>query len=163
MNNTDESRVWLCPEGKKLDDEAILNWLNQAKLDKDNEYELIVGTDSHLHGREFRFISVVCLYKKGKGGYYYYTTSYQPRQNYKGNQKARMFHEVSLSVDLANWLLDTAEMIPSIHIDASPKGSGHFTAAFSDQLRGVVLSHGFECELKPTSWVANAVADKHSK
>lgn len=163
MSNENSERIWFSPEGKKLEDEAILAWIAKANADKDNEYELIVGTDSHLHGREFRFVTVVCLYKKGKGGYYHYTTSYQPRQNYKGNQQARMFQEVSLSVDLANWLLDTTGMIPAVHIDASPKGSGHFTAAFSEQLRGVVLSHGFDCELKPESWVANAVADKHTK
>ena len=163
MVDITSERTWFSPDGKKFDDKGILAWLQKANEDKDNEYELIVGTDSHLHGREFRFVSVVCLYKKGKGGYYYYATSYEPRANYKGNQKARMFNEVSLSVELSNWLLENAGMVPTIHIDASPKGSGHFTGAFSEQLKGYALASGFNCELKPESWVANAVADKHTK
>ena len=161
--NNEKARVWFSPEGKKLDDQSILSWLQTANSDKDNEYELIVGTDSHLHGREFRFVTVVCLYRKGKGGYYNYTTSYEPRSNYKGNQKARMFNEVSLSIDMSNWLLTTAEMIPTIHIDASPSDAGEFTSAFSDQLKGYALASGFDCELKPASFVANAIADKHTK
>lgn len=162
-NSIESERIWFTPEGKKVSDETILSWVKKSNEDKDKECKLIVGTDSHCHKREFRFVTVVCLYQVGRGGYYYYTNTYQDRKLYKGNQKARMMHEVSLSVETSNWLVDMTEMIPEIHIDASPEDAGHFTSDFSDQLKGYATSYGFLAEIKPESWVANAVADKHSK
>ena len=157
------TRYWLTAEGQKKDDKFVYDWVKAAAADKFNEYELIVGTDSHLHGREFRFITVICLYRKGKGGMYYYTTAFEPRDTFKSNRPGRMFFEVGLSIELANQLVDETGLIPVVHIDASPKEAGEFTSSFSDQLKGYVLSSGFEAVLKPQSFVANAVADRHTK
>lgn len=68
-----------------------------------------------------------------------------------------------MSIEVADFIVDKTGLIPEIHIDASPKGAGEFTSAFSDSLKGYAVSAGYECRLKPDSPIANAVADRHSK
>jgi predicted RNase H-related nuclease YkuK (DUF458 family) len=161
--NEKSNRIWFTAEGKPVSDEFILSWIKKSNEDKSKKYKLIVGTDSHRHKKEFKFVTVICLYQIGRGGCYYYTNTYQDQKMYKNNLKARMMHEVSLSVEISNWLVDKIEAIPEIHIDASPKDVGNFTSEFSDQLKSYATSYGFKAQIKPNSWVANTVANKHSK
>lgn len=166
-------RVWKNYDGNKFAESHVLDWVRKTQLDHEHEYQIIVGTDSHMQGRAFRFITVICVYRVGKGGNYFYLETYEPRENYiagnirgkkvKGNQKMRMFNEVEKSIEIAELLVDQTSVIPVVHIDASPSSGKEFTSAFSDQLKGYVTGQGFECVLKPDSFVANAVADKHTK
>lgn len=135
-------------------------------INPDYEWEIAIGTDSQIRGRYFRFISVICLYRKGKGGVYYYKTTSVPRRFFPvNNQKMRMFDEVGKSINLAleleSFLNGLAK--PIIHIDASIPKNGAFTSSFSEQLKGYVLASGYSCMLKPESYVANCIADRHSK
>lgn len=164
--------LWKNSEGKQFPQDHVFKWVSDTKLDRENEYQVIVGTDSHMHGRQFRFITVICVYRVGKGGNYYYLESYEPRERYvhgargkrvKGNQKLRMFNEVERSVSMAEELFEKTGLLPVVHIDASPAARKEFTSEFSDQLKGYVTGQGYECVLKPDSFVANAVADKHTK
>lgn len=165
--------LWTTPDGEKCSQSHVFDWVSKTKLDLENEHQVIVGTDSHMHGQHFRFISVVCVYKVGKGGYYYYLESYEPRDNYvqkglrgkkvKGNQKLRMFNEVARSCDVATSLWEETGVLPIVHIDASPSHKKEFTSEFSDQLKGYVDAHGFQCALKPVSWAASVVADRYTK
>lgn len=165
-------KKWKNSDGAKFTEEEVFNWVSASINNPEYECQVIVGTDSHMAGRSFRFITVVCVYKVGKGGNYYYYEDYEPRENYlqgqkgrkvKGNQKLRMFNEVERSIAIADRLLEICEVVPVIHIDASPAGRHEFTSEFSDQLQGYANSCGYECVLKPDSFVANTVADKHSK
>jgi predicted RNase H-related nuclease YkuK (DUF458 family) len=74
-----------------------------------------------------------------------------------------MFNEVERSVAMAEKILDVCGVIPVVHIDASPSHRHEFTSEFSEHLKGYVTASGYECVLKPDSFVANAVADKHTK
>lgn len=161
-----ETRTWIDAEknetvSRRFSDEELVGWLKE-KLSIPGS-ELIVGTDSHRNGRWFRFISVVCIYTQGIGGFYFYTTFYKPRQEYKGRQQVRMFKEAETSIEVANWLFEKTERIPVVHIDASPSDAGQFTSSFSDSLKGYVTSSGFQCVLKPEAIVASCVADRHTK
>jgi predicted RNase H-related nuclease YkuK (DUF458 family) len=169
---TEAPRLWKNSDGKRFSEEHVFDWVTATKLDRENEYQVIVGTDSHMQGRSFRFITVICVYRVGKGGNYYYLETYEPRDRYvqgargkkvKGNQKMRMFNEVERSVALAETLFEKTGVLPVVHIDASPASMKEFTSEFSDQLKGYVTASGYECVLKPDSFVANAVADKHTK
>lgn len=170
---TESPLLWKDSDGKRFSEAHVLEWVANTKNDFENEYQVIVGTDSHMAGRSFRFITVVCVYRVGKGGNYYYHESYEPRENYiqgnargkkvKGNSKMRMFNEVERSVAMAEKILDVCGVIPVVHIDASPSHRHEFTSEFSEQLKGYVTASGYECVLKPDSFVANAVADKHTK
>jgi predicted RNase H-related nuclease YkuK (DUF458 family) len=159
-----ETRVWYDSDMKKISEQDALSWIftayNKNKLDN---AKLVLGTDSHLHGKNFRFVSGVCVYTPGKGGNFVMCYDYENRTQYKGNQKARMFREVEKSIELGNFLFEKLNLIPSIHIDASPEGAGEFTSSFSEQLKGYAVGSGFDSCLKPDSWVASALADRFTK
>jgi predicted RNase H-related nuclease YkuK (DUF458 family) len=158
---------WHLPgSGKKYSETEVFEETLKSLLNKDYEWEVAIGTDSQIRGRYFRFISVICLYRKGKGGFYYYKTTSVPRRFFPvNNQKMRMFDEVGKSINLA---LEVEKFLgglakPVIHIDASIPKNGAFTSSFSEQLKGYVLASGYSCMLKPESYVANCIADRHSK
>ena len=160
-------RTWKDADGNVVDDSAFYAWLQTSRSKLDGDYELIVGVDSHLHGVAYRFITVVCIYLKGRGGFYYYNTSEQHRKEYKGSYpakvKARMFYETSLAIELATEIQEKTGKTAVIHIDASPPDAGEVTSLFSDQLKGYVTASGFEAMLKPWSFAASGIANKHSK
>lgn len=158
-------RNWTDADGNIIQENKLYSWISSSTSDK--EKQLIIGVDSHLHKNVYRFIAVVCLYKPGRGGFYYYTTTERHKKEFKGNYpnrvKARMFHETSLAIEHGNQILETTGQIPLIHVDASPPESGELTSLFSDQLKGYVTASGFECYIKPWSFVASGIANKHSK
>lgn len=160
-------RTWKDADGNAIKDETFYNWVNSAKNKLEGDCELIVGVDSHLHGITYRFITVVCLYRKGRGGFYYYNISEQHRKEFKGTYpvrvKARMFHETSLAIELASEILEKTGLSPVVHLDASPPNTGELTSTFSDQLKGYVAASGFDAVVKPWSFVASGIANKHSK
>ena len=160
-------RTWKDADGKEVTDDAMYAWLDVEHNKLTGDYELIVGTDSHLHSGMHRFITVVCIYRKGRGGFYYYTTSEQSKREYKGTYpvkvKQKLFHETTLAIELATEIQEKTGLTPVVHIDASPPGAGELTSMFSDQLRGYVSASGFEGVLKDWAFVASGIANKHSK
>ncbi len=158
---------WKDADGTVVSNDHMIDWVKQNCPLYKQDYELIVGVDSHLHGNQYKFVAVVCVYYKGRGGFYYYTTSEQNRREFKGiypaRVKARMFHETSIAIELATEIQEKTGKTPVIHIDASPPNAGEVTSLFSDQLKGYVVASGFEAVLKPWSFVSSGIANKHSK
>lgn len=166
----EESRIWKDADGTRVSDDQMFQWLHNTAVPMSldgTEYELIIGTDSHLHGRIYKFITVVCLYRKGRGGFYYYTTSFKDRSEFRGNYattvRNRLFHEATLAVELAGEIEQKLGKKPVLHLDASPAGANELTSAFSDQLVGYAAAFGYEAFVKDWAFVASCVADKHSK
>lgn len=161
------NRLWTDADGNVIDDETLYMWINSSRNKLNGDNELIVGVDSHLHGITYRFITVICLYHIGRGGFYYYNISEQHRKIFKGTYpvriKARMFHETTLAIELATEIQEKTGLTPVIHIDASPPDAGELTSMFSDELKGYVVGSGFEAIQKPFSFVASGIANKHSK
>lgn len=160
---------WKDADGKVITNEQLMSWVSDqtSSWKQGNEHELIVGVDSHLHGCIYHFITVVCLYRKGRGGYYYYKLTEQNRKEYKGTYpvrvKSRMFHEASLAIETATDIQEKTGITPIIHLDASPSDAGELSSTFSEELKGYAIGCGFEAILKPWSFVASGVANKHSK
>ncbi|MFA6049656.1 MAG: ribonuclease H-like YkuK family protein [Candidatus Paceibacterota bacterium] len=156
---------WKLPEcDTKFVEADLFDHIRTAMRDRDHDYELAIGTDSQIRGKLFRFITVLCIWKKGKGGTYYYKTEYLPRSSFPiSNQKMRMFDEVARTIELALKIEEKTGYKPIVHVDASIPTKKEFTSSFSEQLRGYVVSCGYECVLKPESYVANCIADRHTK
>lgn len=124
---------------------------------------VMVGTDSHSFGPNYHFVTVVCVWDEGKGGTYFYRSLLEPRKSFNGSQKMRLQDEVTKSLAVAH---DTEQGIgikPEVHIDASPPSGKEFSSSFSENLRGYVLSSGYDAILKPDSFVSNCIADKHTR
>ena len=50
-----------------------------------------------------------------------------------------------------------------IHLDISSSDKGEKTSSYADMLIGYAKGVGFECKVKPESFAASSIADKHSK
>jgi uncharacterized protein len=165
------TKVWLVAESAtRMTTEEMFNFIKTETHTCSGglnsvEFEVGIGTDSQVIGRNFRFVTVVCLYKKGRGGFYFYKPESLPRDKYTNmkNQKLRMFDEVAKSIDLSMKFQEATGISPVVHIDASPAYSGEFTSNFSEQLRGYAQAMGFKALIKPESYVASGIADSHSK
>lgn len=155
-----EKQRWYDADDKELKI-SVEEWIQKGTVK--HSYKLFVGTDSHVEGKRFRFVTVVCLYEEGKGGNYVRTTSFEDRNTYKGKTHLRMFREVELSIEMANNMFEKTGMIAEIHIDASPAEAEEFTSSFSGQLVGYAKASGWEARIKPESWVASAVSDRHTR
>ena len=156
---------WTFPgEKEKYETEGMFKIIKEYLRVPGYTYDIAIGTDSQMIGKAFQFISVISIHRVGKGGIYFYSKEFVPRAKFPvENQKMRMFDEASRSIALGLYMRDEQKVIPNIHVDASAPGKKEFTAKFSDQLRGYVKSCGFEFMLKPESYAAHAIADKHTK
>ena len=163
--STHSDMMWLVADtGTKYTTEQVFDMAKVESRSNMYDVEVGIGTDSQIIGKNFRFVTVICIYRKGKGGFYFYKPESMPREKYNlKNQKLRMFDEVARSIDLSLKLQESTGIVPIIHVDASPVGNGQFTSGFSDQLKGYIQSCGFDAMLKPESYVANCIADHHSK
>ena len=150
------------PEFYSIDE--VYEAITLEALNDDYDCEFGIGTDSQMIGRIFRFVTVLCIHRIGKGGTYFYLPEHMPRNTYElKNQKLRMFDEVAKAIEISLDIVDKTGITPIIHVDASPETHNEFTSEFSDQLKGYIQSCGFECKLKPESYVASCVADRHTK
>jgi uncharacterized protein len=129
----------------------------------DTKTHVMVGTDSHAFGLHYHFVTVLCVWDEGKGGTYFYKSALEPRKTFEGSQKMRLQDEVTKSIVLAYEVEAKCGIKPEVHIDASPPGKKEFSSAFSDSLKGYVLSSGYDAILKPESFVSNCIADRHTR
>ncbi|MBC2581190.1 ribonuclease H-like YkuK family protein [Clostridium sp. DJ247] len=134
---------------------------NYMLKDKEREYKITVGTDSQNYDVT-KIVVVVAVWRVGGGGIFFYDTK---RVNKISNLRQKIFYETSLSIELAEKLLNkfNEENFPcdmSIHVDIGNNGA---TSQMIPEIIGWVNSCGFNCNIKPYSYAASSIANKYSK
>jgi predicted RNase H-related nuclease YkuK (DUF458 family) len=133
------------------------------KEDPEARYRLIVGTDSQEAADETVFVTAVIIHREGKGARYYYQRRRQP---WVVSLRQRIFWEASLSLSLAGMLAErlagngVASLDVEIHLDVGTRGE---TRELIRELVGMIAGSGFDAKIKPESYGASKVADKHTK
>lgn len=140
----------------------ISDFINE---DSNHSYQLVVGTDSSAV-EDADFITVIIVYRQGRGGRYFWKRT-------KGDRKYqalrdRIYKEVTLSVGTAkNVLAELHELLEvgyqlhydfQIHIDVGENGP---TRQMIKEVVGIVQGNGFKAKIKPDSYAASSIADKH--
>ena len=144
-------------------DTTFYEVLQKIKLHHKNKGQVFVGTDSLVNGSCCTFItSIVLLGATGqKGGKYFYN---KEKYNEPTRFYNRILREVEKSINLA---IRITEVCPNvnleIHIDVSPEGKNERTSDMARTLMGYATGSGFKCKVKPDSFAASTVADKHTK
>ena len=96
-----------------------------------------------------------------KGGLYFYKIE---KYNDPDRFYNRILKEAEKSINMA---MKITELCPStnveIHIDISPEECNNRTSPMAKMLVGYAVGSGFACKIKPDSFAASVVADKHSK
>ena len=141
---------------------------NQVSKAPDDEYRVIVGTDSQNFDQT-KIVLVIALIHVSKGGMFFYEISKVNRIN---NIKQKLYTETQMSLTCASELMEAFEehfektgfdftkLHFSIHVDAGQNGP---TKEVIPEIVGWVKSLGYEVEVKPDSYVASSIADKFSK
>lgn len=130
--------------------------------DRQKKYSVIVGTDSEQRNGSAEFVSVVVVHRIGSFGRYFW---HKKKDIKTYNLRDRIYKEALFSLDLAQKLIgDLKEKIEhphygfEIHVDIGENGP---TKEMIKEVVGMIKGNGFEAKIKPESWGATKVADKH--
>lgn len=151
-------------EGKLNIKQTYNSILTFIKEKPDNQYKLIIGTDSHPGIEESVFVTAIVIYRVGHGGRYFY---HKQRVGMKSGFKKRIFHEVSRSLKVASKITDYVSIEDStsildieIHIDVGENGP---SSKIIKEVVGMVVGSGYDALIKPDSYAASNVADRYTK
>lgn len=141
-------------------EEALKQAIAYINEDKEEEYDVIVGSDSLWRPAQTIFATVFAVHRKGKGARFWYTKS---KEKFPKNIPVRLMREASDSVELMQALYDSEIMllVPednfSVHVDCGNHGE---SKCVINEIIGFVTGQGLKCEYKPGSAVATTCADK---
>jgi len=139
--------------------ERIASYIRE---DTNFRYKVIVGTDSENRNGCADFVTAVIVHRIGKGGLYFWS-----RKNLKNVIAIhdRIAKETQFSIELAWKLRDTfrhnglSGYEPEVHLDV---GEGGATRDMVRWVTGMVLGSGLAYKIKPDSYGATKVADRHT-
>lgn len=150
--------------GNSLDlEEVVLNIFNFVKLFPERKYKIIVGTDSAAKD-EVSFVTAITIWRVGNGAIHFWTRSEKTRcGNLRDRINKEALHSITLAQELRGRLKeklgDEFFWDDQIHIDVGENGP---TKDFIDSVVGMVKGFGFEAVIKPFSFGASCVADRHT-
>jgi len=127
------------------------------------KYKIIVGTDSSARS-ETNFVTAITVWRVGNGGVHFWTRSPQTKcHDLRDRIYRETIHSITLAQELRGCLKETLgdEFFwdDQIHIDVGENGP---TREFIDTVVGMVKGYGFEAVIKPNSFGASVVADRHT-
>lgn len=129
----------------------------------DHPCKIIIGSDSHARDEGLLFVTAIILHRVGKGARYYYKKKKQMKIT---SLRQKIFYETSLSLAAASRLAEKLALVGlektdlEIHLDVGQKGD---TKDLIREIVGMVVGSGFDAKIKPNSYGASKVADKHTK
>lgn len=165
-------QVYMRADGSKYTGKEVISTIADfIAKNPGYEYELTVGTDSQSFADHTKIVEVIALHRVGNGGIYFYHIDYV--ENFKSlrdkiyEETARslevskdMLLEVAISLDEQGVNIDDVNVHFQIHCDIGTSGK---TRELIKEIVGWVTSEGYDCLIKPDSYTANAIADRHSK
>ena len=134
------------------------------------EYKITVGTDSNA-SHWAQFVTAVTVLRVGNGGRYFWTRS---EKIFCPSLASRIYKEAMQSITFTQelksrlkeklgeeffWPARGGDNQISVHIDVGQKGP---TKDLVDGVVGMVKGYGFEAVIKPYSFGAFVVADRHT-
>ena len=162
-NGNGNGKIFNNPTKGELHFEAMIQevagFVNADNLCK---YSIVVGTDSEQRNGSAEFVSVLAVHRIGKHGRYIW---YKQKDIKTYNLRDRIYKEALFSLELAQQVIGElkARIDPSrygfeIHCDVGENGP---TKEMIREIVGMIRGNGFEPKIKPNSWGATKVADKH--
>ena len=158
---------WSPTKGKLTISQVIEEVSFFVNEDSESLYRVVIGTDSQakrVNGvSEIDFVSAIVVHRIGRGGRYFWN---KERQLKKYVLRDKIYTETLKSLDLAEKVVpELRKVIPAskydleIHIDVGPIGP---TRDMIKEVVGMVTGSGFSAKIKPQSYGASYVADKHT-
>ena len=148
--------------GRVTFQEMFEHLVGYVSEEPDQQYHLIIGTDSLL-SEQTCFVIAVIIHRVGHGGRYFYRKMFNRKME---SLRQRILFETALSLETAGQLSAElsrnghSELPVEIHLDVGPNGD---TKRIVREVIGMVTGSGFTAVTKPDAYGASKVADKHSK
>lgn len=146
--------------------EVVAEILSFMKGDPRRKYRITIGTDSELlSDKNADFVTAVVVHRVGNGGRYFWRRFTLGKFH---TLRDRIIQEVVISLDLAKDLLLTLKDATEgkgldwefeVHADIGENGE---TKVMMQEVVGLIRAHNFEAKIKPLSYAASSVADRHT-
>jgi len=153
--------------GKLSFPEVIGEILDFISKDKKFPYRLVVGTDSRP-GKKVDFVTAIVIHRVGKGGRYFWTRSKKVKTY---SLRQRIYEEANLSIvvgrrimralnpQISKFIGRNKDFQMEIHVDIGTKGQ---TRDMIKEIVGMIQGNGLTAKIKPDSYGASNIADKHT-
>lgn len=151
----------------QIPDKILTFYLDHTKYDA--PVHIIVGTDSQNFD-DTKIVSVVAVICEGHGGMFFYEIT---RHALIQDVRTKLHTETNDSLKVAETLVEIMESDKkyeemylncpiAIHVDAGNSRNGK-TRELIPELVGWIRACGYDCSVKPDSFVASTIADRISK
>lgn len=152
------------PTYGKIDLEKLKIRVSGYMSEKKNaKYRIIIGSDSQkTQDGRYDFVNALVIHRIGFGGIYFWKREVIQK---KMTLKERIYQEAILSLTSAEHLVELfrdngiAKYNVEIHVDIGTKGE---TRDMIAEISGMVRASGYEVKIKPHSFGASKVADRHT-
>lgn len=131
--------------------------------DKKASYEIIVGSDSQkIKSGAYDFVSALIIHRIGAGGIYFWKRQIHAK---KISLKERIYMEATMSLTTSENFVQffktngISKYNIQIHVDIGKKGE---TRDLITEVVGMIRGSGYEVKIKPDSYGASKVADRHT-
>jgi len=148
--------------GEMTFDDVIESIISEMASHPEDQFELLIGTDSAASSSRLGLVSAIVLHKIGCGGRYYWT---RREERLTPSLRHKIWREAWLSFELAQHVIRSlaAESLLQfnleIHVDIGENGP---TKELIDEVVGMIIGNGLAVRIKPHAYAASAVADKHT-
>ncbi len=160
---------------KKMSFQNMLERIKSFMLkDPRSVYVLSIGSDSHVHQTETKFITAIHLHRVGKGAWGCLKNHTVKRPITSVREKISM--ETALSQEIAYYFTskylmelsdilipfadEGADLVFEIHLDIGRKG---MTKELIQEMTGRIEAMGIEAKIKPESFTAFSYANRYTK
>lgn len=145
-----------------------------VKSDPKSTYTLSVGTDSHVHQNETKFITAIHIHRVGNGAWGCLKNYMLPRKINSIREKISLETTLTQEVaflftpeyisEITNILLphtdDGADFNFEIHLDIGSRGA---TKDLIHEMTGRINAMGLDAKIKPDAYTAFSYANRYTK
>ena len=135
-----------------------------VKVAQSKGHKIIVGSDSVKLGEAFVFANAICVLNKNN--FYDRRFFYSKRKVFDDTYydlSKRLLKETHESIDIAFEIKDKVKDANiEIHADVN-EDTKHLSAKYKNMVVGYITGCGFDCKVKPDSFVASGIADIYTK
>lgn len=156
--------IFNSPTYGQLDKEGLKKQVSDyMTADKTSKYRIIVGADSQrAKSGAYDFVVALAIHRVGSGGIYFWTRDIVKKQM---ALKQRMYQEAIMSLQSAEKIVELfrdngiVKCDVEVHVDIGQNGD---TRDMIGEIVGMIRGSGYNARVKPDSYVASKVADRHT-
>jgi hypothetical protein len=139
------------------------NFIKETKKLNSEGLDVYIGSDSQVIKGRLSIVTCICFYKRGiNKNQIFYAKKKVPAERYP-TLRSRMLFEAYKSLEAALEIDPYVNGKLTVHLDIGSDPTKCKTAKFEKELRMLIKSQGFGCEVKPDSWASSSIADRFTK